>query len=113
MLDADRIYHMLGLAARAGKVADGGFSTEKAVKSGKARLVIVTGDASPGTARKFADMCAFRHIRIVTFGTMDRLGHSIGKLERSVAAVLDEGFSRQLENMIRQQMQTEAGTWQD
>ena len=113
MRDADRIYQMLGLAARAGKVADGGFSTEKAVKSGKARLIIVAEDASAGTAKKFTDMGRFRHIPVVIFGNMEELGHSIGKLERSAAAILDEGFARTLEDRIRQQMQTEAGTWQD
>ena len=37
---------MLGLAQRAGKVASGEFSTEKAVKSKKAFLVVVASDAS-------------------------------------------------------------------
>ena len=40
---------MLGLAQRAGKVASGEFSTEKAVKSKKAFLVVVASDASDNT----------------------------------------------------------------
>ena len=37
---------MLSLAAKAGKVASGEFSVEKAVKSRKAHLVLVADDAS-------------------------------------------------------------------
>ena len=40
-----KVLNMIGLATRAGKVKSGEFSTEKAVKSGRARLVIVAEDA--------------------------------------------------------------------
>ncbi len=36
---------------KAGKVASGEFSTEKAVKTGKARLVIVADEASANTKK--------------------------------------------------------------
>ena len=39
----DRALSMVGIAARAGSIASGEFSTEKALKSGKAYLVIVVG----------------------------------------------------------------------
>ena len=45
----------LGLATRAGKVQSGEFSTEKSVKSGKAALVLVAGDASDNTKKKFTN----------------------------------------------------------
>ena len=35
---------LLGLAAKAGRVVSGEFATEKAVKAGKARLVLVAGE---------------------------------------------------------------------
>ena len=48
---------LLGLAAKAGRVVSGEFATEKAVKAGKARLVLVAGDASDNSRKKFSDMC--------------------------------------------------------
>ena len=42
----DKVLQMLGLAARGRKIESGEFSTEKAVKAGKAGLVIVAKDAS-------------------------------------------------------------------
>ncbi len=41
MTQNSKVLSMLGLAAKAGKVASGEFSTEKEVKSGNACLVIV------------------------------------------------------------------------
>ena len=49
----DRVLSMLGIAAKAGSVASGEFSTEKAVKEGRAYLVIVAQDASDNTKKMF------------------------------------------------------------
>lgn len=58
----DKVLSMLGLSAKAGNVASGEFSTEKAVKEGKAHLVIVAGDASDNTKKHFRDMCSFYEV---------------------------------------------------
>ena len=42
----DKALAMLGMATKAGKVVSGEFSVEKAVKEGKAWLVLVAEDAS-------------------------------------------------------------------
>ena len=49
----DRVLSMLGIAAKSGKVVSGEFSTEKAVKTGKAYLVIVSEEASENTKKSF------------------------------------------------------------
>ena len=82
---------MLGLAQRAGKVASGEFSTEKAVKSKKAFLVVVASDASDNTKKMFSDMCTFYKVPI---------GHAIGKEFRASLAVLDEGFGKQIQKHL-------------
>ena len=45
MTQKNSVLSMLGLAAKAGKIASGEFSVEKAVKSGKAFLVMIAEDA--------------------------------------------------------------------
>ena len=40
---------LIGIAKKAGKIAAGEFQTENAVKSGKASLVIISGEASDNT----------------------------------------------------------------
>ena len=41
-----KVYSLLGLAAKAGRLKSGEFMTEQSVKDGKGVLVIVAGDAS-------------------------------------------------------------------
>lgn len=52
-LRPDKVLSMLGIAAKSGSVVSGEFSTEKAVKEGRAYLVIVAGDSSDNTKKIF------------------------------------------------------------
>lgn len=89
----DKVLSMLGLAARSRNVVSGGFATENAVKSGKAYLVIIAKDASDNTKKKFRNMCEFYKVPFYQFGEKERLGHSIGKEERTSLAVINTGFA--------------------
>ena len=91
MTQRDRVLSMLGMAARAGKIESGEFSTEKAVKSGRGRLVIVAEDASGNTKKMFTNMCKYYEVPLVVFGTKEELGHWIGKAYRASICILDEG----------------------
>ena len=51
----DRIYSMLGLAMKAGKVVSGEFAVDKSIKDGSAWLVIIASDASDNTTKKFSN----------------------------------------------------------
>lgn len=99
-----KVLSMLGLAARSRNVASGGFATENAVKSGKAYLVIVPEDASDNTKKKFRNMCEFYKVPFYLFDEKGRLGHSMGKEERTSLAVTNAGFAdsirKHLEDLI-------------
>ena len=95
MTQRDRVLSMLGMAARAGKIESGEFSTEKAVKSGRGRLVIVAEDASGNTKKMFTNMCKYYEVPLVVFGTKEELGHWIGKAYRASICILDEGFAKE------------------
>ena len=89
----NKLLSLIGIAMKAGKLVSGEFSTETAIKSGKAYLVIITGDASKNTVKKFTNSCAFYNVPILTISTKEELGAAIGKQQRSSTAVLDEGFA--------------------
>ena len=57
-----KVYSMLGLAMKAGRVVSGEFATDKSVKSGNAWLVIVSEDASDNTKKMFSNMCEFYEV---------------------------------------------------
>ena len=102
----NRTLSMVGLATKAGKTKSGEFQTENAVKDGTAQLVIVAGDASDNTKKKFQNMCDFYKVPIYFYGDKDTLGHAMGKEFRASLAILDEGFAKE----ITKQMKTEDNT---
>ncbi len=71
---------MLGIAkAKSGSVVSGEFSTEKAVKEGRAYLVIVAGDSSDNTKKMFSNMTDFYEVPMYIYSDKETLGHFIGK----------------------------------
>ncbi len=96
MENRQKILNLIGLATKAGKAASGEFSTEKAVKSGKAYLVFVAEDASDNTRQMFANMCTYYRVPVCIFGRKDELGHAMGRESRASLAVMDEGFAKAL-----------------
>lgn len=95
-MQQDRILSTLGLAMKAGKIASGEFSTEKAVKSYRAFLVIVSVEASENTKKMFRNMCSFYQVPMYLYESKETLGRAIGKQYRASLAVLDEGFAKSL-----------------
>lgn len=96
MKSNDKAMSMMSMAAKAGKIASGEFSVEKAVKENKAYLVIVSEDASNNTIKKFSNMCFFYKVPMYIYGTKESLGHNIGREARASVAILDEGFANSI-----------------
>ena len=91
-----KVFGLLGLATRAGKVQSGEFSTEKSVKSGRSSMVIVSEEASDNTKKMFRNMCTYYKVPIYLFGTKDELGHAMGQEFRASLSVEDAGFARSM-----------------
>ena len=89
----DKVLSMIGIAARAGKIASGEFSTEKAVKNAQAYLVIVAADASQNTKKHFSDMCIYRKLPCLEYADKKQLGNCIGKEYRASLAVTDKNLA--------------------
>ncbi len=97
----NRVFQMLGIAAKSGNVVSGEFSTEKSVKSGQAFLVIVSEEASANTNKMFANMTAFYEVPMYVFGTKEELGRCIGKEFRASLAITDENLANAVESKLQ------------
>ncbi|MDD5999459.1 MAG: ribosomal L7Ae/L30e/S12e/Gadd45 family protein [Lachnospiraceae bacterium] len=94
MKQNNKALSMLSLATKAGKTVTGEFSTEKAVKEGKAYLVVVAQDASDNTKKKFQNMCEYYHVTMKVFSDKVALGNACGKEFRASLAVTDQGLAK-------------------
>jgi ribosomal protein L7Ae-like RNA K-turn-binding protein len=92
---------MIGIAAKSGNVVSGEFSTEKAVKSGLAYLVIISEDASGNTTKMFTNMTSFYEVPLYQFGTKEELGRCIGKEFRASLAITDENLAKAVESKLK------------
>ncbi len=90
----------LGLANRARKIISGEELVLKEIRSGKAKLVLLAQDASKNTAKRMTDKTTYYKVPLRHVENRQLLGHAIGRDERVVVAVLDEGFAKKLLSML-------------
>ncbi len=91
---------LLGLAARARKLITGEELVVKSIRKKEVRLVLVANDASDLTKKKIQDKCNFYKVPLKFVGERNQLGQAIGKYERVVIAVIDEGFAQKLLSIL-------------
>ena len=97
----NKILSLIGIATKAGKTSSGEFSTEKAVKEGKACIVIVSEESSDNTKKKFQNMCSFYEVPIYLYGTKEELGAAMGKEFRASLSINDQGLADAIEKLLK------------
>lgn len=95
-MKANQWMSLLGLANRARKITSGEELTVKEIRNGKAKLVLLSADASANTAKKITDKCKSYEIPYKIVENRHLLGQAIGKDARVVVAVLDDGFAKKM-----------------
>ena len=85
-----KLFNSLGLCRRAGKCQSGEFAAERAVKAGKAKLVLLEETASENTRERFSSLCAGRNIPLKL---IPQVGRAIGRESHVVMAVTDIQFA--------------------
>lgn len=96
-----KIMSMFSLCQKAGKIVSGEFAVEKALQDGSANIVIIASDASANTKKKFENKAFFYEIETIIFSTKEEISQAIGKLNRSVFAIIDEGFANKIKCDIK------------
>ena len=96
----NKVMSLLGIAMKSKNLVSGEFQTLEAVRSKKARLVIISEDATDNTRKLFNDKCAFYQIPIVEYGLKEDLGRAIGKDLRSSLAVCDAGLATAIKKQL-------------
>ena len=91
---------LLGLANRARKIISGEELALKEVRSGKAKLVLLSKDASINTAKKITDKCNSYNVPLKLVENRQLLGQAIGKEARVVVAIMDNGFAQKMITLL-------------
>lgn len=93
---------LLGLAARARKLVTGEELVIKEVRRGTVKLVLLSTDASEQTKKKVLDKCGHYTVPVRIASDRQTLGQAIGKAERVVIGVMDDGFAKKMTTLLDQ-----------
>jgi ribosomal protein L7Ae-like RNA K-turn-binding protein len=99
-MNSNQWMSLLGLANRARKITSGEELAVKEIRNGKAKLVLLSADASANTAKKVTDKCKSFGVPYKLIQNREILGKAIGKEARVVVAVLDAGFAKKLLTLL-------------
>ena len=97
----DKIYSLLGLCQKAGKIVSGEVACEASIKNKTAKLLLLAEDASENTKKKFQNSSAYYHIPICVLGNKERIGVALGKESRAILAITEEGFAKSILQKIK------------
>ena len=90
------IYQLLGLARRAGAVAPGTEAVRRAVRIGKAHVVLMARDASQTQMDKIRTTLRGRTVPQVSLGDRNALGAAVGLSALSAVAVTSAPLAEQV-----------------
>ena len=97
----DNFFGILGLCRRAGKLNWGRDTAKKAVRSHKAKLILLASDVSDRIKREFKNLSEDENIEILFLEeTMETISKSVC-VNAGVFTVNDEGFAKLLKKNSR------------
>jgi len=94
------ISSLLSLCIKAGMLVTGESAAVKLLKRNEAKLVVIAEDAAENTKKKFVNKCFFYRKPVRIFGERALLSKCVGKQNRTVYVITDDGFAARLQNLI-------------
>ena len=89
----NKIWGLVGLAARARKICFGADSVEQEIKKKKVMLVLIAQDR---TKTKFQNLCKENNVESLIIGDIDTLSKSIGKQNKAIVGIKEENLAKQI-----------------
>lgn len=96
----NKVYGLLGLATKAGKVICGTDACLEGIEKNKIKFILVATDASDRLKNKFTEICNNRKLPVISFGTIQTISKSIGKQNKAVIGIKDINFSNEIIKII-------------
>ena len=100
MIVQSKLYGMLGLCSKAGKLTFGTEATEEAILKRKIYFIIVANDSSENTKAKFESICNRNNIEFVFYGTIDENSKAVGKKNKAILGIKDKNMAEAVKKII-------------
>lgn len=97
----NKIFGLLGLAARAGKVSYGMDAVIEGIEKHKIKLVIIAEDTSIKTKQKIIDVCSKNNVLYYSLGNIFENSKAIGKVNKAIIGIQDENFAKAIISKLK------------
>ena len=84
------------MSARARKISFGADSVEEEIIRKKAKLIILSVEASDRTKDKFKKLCEQYKIPVIIYGNIEELSKAIGKENKAIFAIKDVNLADEI-----------------
>lgn len=89
----NKVYGLLGLGAKAGKIVSGMDAVCEEVKKNKVKLLLIAEDASEKTISNIKYLAQRKKVPVLVLGTIGRNSKAIGKENRAIIGIKDRNLS--------------------
>lgn len=96
MNNEEKILNMIGLCKRAGKLITGESAVLESIRGKNSQLVIIAGDASLKTMKKFTDKCKSFERNFIIFSDRFCLGRYTNRQYTVTISVNDKNFAKRI-----------------
>ncbi|MBP2650261.1 MAG: ribosomal protein L7Ae/L30e/S12e/Gadd45 [Firmicutes bacterium] len=99
-MNEQKLIALLGLAQKAGKIVSGELAIEKAVRSGKAGIILIAANATANSKKNYHDLSNYYEIKCYEVLSKEEFGTAIGKSARAALSIVDVGFSKAIGKVL-------------
>ena len=99
-MNQNKALGLIGISAKAGKVAFGTEQVAEGIEKNKIKLIIIAEDASDRTKENFTNLAKIHNIKLVIYQTIEDLSKAIGKQNKAVIAIKDKNLGEEIYKII-------------
>jgi ribosomal protein L7Ae-like RNA K-turn-binding protein len=92
----NKIFNLIGLAKKAGKVSNGTIAAKESLNKGKAYLLVMSNDIASNTKEELLKYVEKKKTPWIIVGSKYELGNSVGKEYRVAVTINDFGIAQAL-----------------
>ena len=89
----NKVYGLLGLCSKAGKIVSGMDAVSDEIKRNKIKLLIVAEDTSEKTLENIKYLAEKKNVKVVVIGNIEDNSKAIGKENRAIIGIKDKNIA--------------------